>query len=133
MTSITTRAVEIAQGFQSLTIEANDWAHKLTAPRDVAAELVDRIAAGETEAEVTPTVAGHVLHHYGFTGGMEPGAFTKHLIEALVRADRQHWLRLYTVYPAYAQAVHWAANTEDGTRRLQDLAKQRLVTPQDGA
>ncbi|MDH2425741.1 hypothetical protein [Sphaerisporangium sp. TRM90804] len=93
-----------------------------------AAELVARIAAGEPpEVEVTPKVAAQVLYHYGLTGGMQAGSFITALITAMTKADRDHLLRLSTVYPAYAVAVYLARDTEHGRGWLQNVAKQRLV------
>ncbi len=128
---ITTSTTEITTDLHALTIDTGDWTAKLAAPADIAAELAARIDAGETEAEVTSEVAAHVLWHRGATGGAEPGAFTEHLMMALAHADRDNQLRLSVVFPAYARAMYWAAHTEDGIARLQDIAGGLLVTAEE--
>lgn len=96
-------------------------------------ELMARIVAADIEPTITPAQAAHVLHHYGATGGMEPGSFTQLLITTIDKADREHTLRLAVIYPGYVGAVSLAKYTEDGIRLLQGLARQMLVpAPQDG-
>lgn len=128
MISITVRKSEIAPGFQSLAIRAAGWATVVCAPSAVAAELAARIEAAELDQTgITPEQAAHVLWHFGATGGMEPDEFTQSLVTAISRADRENVLRAAAVWPGYAHAVHIAKNTEDGIRRLREIALQALV------
>ncbi|WP_326646092.1 hypothetical protein OG884_15685 [Streptosporangium sp. NBC_01755] len=85
------------------------------------------------EPTTTPEQAAHVLHHFGATGGMEPGSFTQLLITTIASADRTNVLRLAAIYPGYVGACNLAQNHADGIRVLQGLARQMLVpAPQDG-
>lgn len=106
----------------------------LTMTPAAAAELADRIAAGEhSPTTITPEIAAHVLWRYDATGGMEPGSFKRALLDALDRADREHTLRLAAVYPGYASAVTIARYREDGIHTLQGIARWMLVpAAQDG-
>src|SRR4051812_19914829 len=123
MTSIETRITDddTPPGCVRVEVYADKHFHvgTLAMSPGQAAELVARIDAGEpTSSEITPDAAAHVLYHYGETGGMEPGSFIKALIAALVAADRTNHLRMSTVYPPYALAVHLARDTEGGVRWL---------------
>jgi len=59
-----------------------------------------------------------VLWHYGHDKGLEPGEFTKSLIEALFQADSENFTRLALGFPDLALAVWLAKNTPTGTEDL---------------
>ncbi|MDF5758575.1 hypothetical protein [Spongiactinospora sp. TRM90649] len=69
-------------------------------------------------ADITPTVAAHVLWCYGEHGGREPGSFTKALIALIAEADQDNRRMLAAPYPAYAAAVHVIEAHHDGADRL---------------
>ncbi|MGV9536587.1 hypothetical protein ACWEU6_36190 [Streptosporangium sandarakinum] len=130
MIRLTARLVPATTGPAHVIIHAGDAepCGVLTMAPDAAAELVARIEAGELgPTVVTPEAAAHVLHHLGETGGIEPCPVERHLVAMLFAADREHTLRIATVYPAYAVAVMIATHQEGGIRILQDAARQALV------
>lgn len=71
--------------------------------------------------EITPTIAQHVLWHYG-EPGMEPGSFTKALIALIARADPHNRRRLATAAPGYVAACNWAEATDGGIADLRKIA-----------
>ncbi|MGR6922650.1 hypothetical protein ACU635_51065 [[Actinomadura] parvosata] len=73
--------------------------------------------------EITPTIAHHVLWHYG-EPGMEPGSFTKDLIALIARADPHNRRRLAAEYPGYVAACNWAEATDSGIADLRQIAER---------
>ncbi|MFE2164824.1 hypothetical protein ACFXB3_07090 [Streptomyces sp. NPDC059447] len=74
---------------------------------------------------ISPTTAQHVLHHFGRSGGREPGTFTAHLIAAIASADINNFARLAGLYPEVATAVEVAKHDKDGITKLQMLSVGR--------
>lgn len=73
--------------------------------------------------EITPTIAHHVLWHYG-EPGMEPGLFTKDLIALIARADPHNRRRLAAKYPGYVAACNWAEARDGGIADLRQIAER---------
>jgi hypothetical protein len=73
--------------------------------------------------EITPTIAHHVLWHYG-EPGMEPGSFTKDLIALIARADPHNRRRLAAEYPGYVAACNRAEATDTGIANLRQIAER---------
>lgn len=79
-------------------------------------------------SEITPTVARHVLAHFGDSHGYRAGSFTTSLIETIARADVINMALLATGYPGYVKAVCLLAqNADDGIFRLRGIAQRDLV------
>lgn len=80
---------------------------------------------------ISATEAAHTLWHYG-DGGMEPGDFTKALLETIARADHVNRARLGTVFPGYVAACNIAEYRDDAVAVLTDIAASRShVAPVD--
>jgi hypothetical protein len=73
---------------------------------------------------LTAEVAKHVLFHYGEQDGQEGGGFTKALLLAFMRADRQNFARLSAAFPEYGAAMDLAKNVNGGIDALKILAKE---------
>lgn len=75
----------------------------------------------ELSLGVTPREALHVIWRYG-SGGMEPGDFTKSLMDTIARADPENRMRLYLGFPGYVVAVDLAMNYTEGMALLRQRA-----------
>jgi hypothetical protein len=102
--------------WQSLADTATREAAAACTARDVA-----RARSSGGAVEITPTVAAHVLAHFG-AGGMEAGPFTRDLILLLTRADPANWRLRRAEFPAYDEAVRLVLGAEDGITRLRAIA-----------
>ncbi|MFI5664627.1 hypothetical protein [Streptomyces sp. NPDC051684] len=71
-------------------------------------------------AEITSTIANHVLFHTGH-GGYPAGSFTTALLRAWEQADYANAARLAQGWPAYAAALELVAE-RGGIGRLQSIA-----------
>ncbi|MFI8462035.1 hypothetical protein [Kitasatospora sp. NPDC085464] len=71
---------------------------------------------------ISPETARHVLWHYDQPGGARPSTHTRHLLMALATCYPGHYARLALGCPEQAAAMWLAANTQDGTARLQAVA-----------
>lgn len=78
-----------------------------------------------SEGLITPTIAAHVLYHYG-AGGYEAGSFTRRLIDLITRADPQNRALLELGFPGYVEAVNLADRTSVGINLLKVAAGERL-------
>lgn len=61
----------------------------------------------------------HVLWHFSFAGGYEPGAFTKNLMKAIAFGDAVNQGILGTVYPGLVTAMITAQRINGGVEALQ--------------
>lgn len=72
---------------------------------------------------ITPTIAMHVLYHFG-EGGIRAGSFTTRLIDLIAHADPGNQNRLGAGFPGYVHAVYVAQNRETGIAELKAIAAQ---------
>jgi hypothetical protein len=63
-----------------------------------------------------------VLFHFGARDVMEPGSFTRALVEAIVRADPRNRGRLALGFPGHVAAVELYQGRTDGLDRLRAIA-----------
>lgn len=75
----------------------------------------------KTAPTITPTVANHVLAHYG-QGGYQAGSFTRQLIATIAAADMQNRAKLAGAFPDYTAAVIGMEYDPDGVAWLTKLA-----------
>lgn len=87
-------------------------------------ELIARIDVGEPDpGHITPDIAAHVLFHFDREGGYQPSDFKRQLLLTIGHADQVNRALLARAYPAYVAAFNLAQTTEDGTARLQQIAR----------
>jgi hypothetical protein len=79
-----------------------------------------------------PHIAAHVLWHFHQPGGQEPGDFTKHLLEAIARADPDNTARLVFGFAAYVGAFHLVSDDRDGVEVLTRIVTAAYQQPDDG-
>lgn len=70
---------------------------------------------------ITPTIAAHVLHHFGEPAGIAAGSFTRQLITTITKADPFNRARLALGFPGYVAAVDLAQNRTDGITELRTI------------
>lgn len=75
---------------------------------------------------ITPTIAAHVLHHFG-EGGIRAGSFTVRLVDLIAHADPGNQTRLGLGFPGYVHAVYIAQNRETGIAELRAIAAQERL------
>lgn len=68
----------------------------------------------------SPT-ANHVLWVFG-AGGLEPGSFTRTLIDAICKADPTNRIRLTLGFPGHVAAVDLAQTSSTGITTLTAIA-----------
>ncbi|WP_030247630.1 hypothetical protein [Streptomyces sp. NRRL S-350] len=73
---------------------------------------------------ISPETARHVLWHYDQPGGTEPDDRTRDLLLSLARCYPGDYARRALDCPEQAAAMWLAANTQDGTARLQAIASE---------
>lgn len=73
---------------------------------------------------ISPEVAQHVLWHYGYLGGIQPGSFTTNLLNAFATADEINFDKLQQGFPTYGAAVAAASYDPDGIQHLKNIAEQ---------
>jgi hypothetical protein len=73
---------------------------------------------------VTPEQAAHVLWFWSLPGreGLEPGSFTRSLLEAIVRADSDNRRRLWLGFPDYVHAMDVGQWYPGGIEALRERA-----------
>lgn len=81
-----------------------------------------------TKAEVSPEVARHVLHHFGYQDGWQAGSFTTELLQLLDlwnRADYVNSAKLAAMFPDYAAAliVGGQPNGIENLRLIADISE----------
>lgn len=78
----------------------------------------DTVTAGTFIDRAT---ASHVLWAFG-AGGMEPGSFTRSLIDAICKADPPNRTRLALGFPGHVAAVDLAQTSATGIDTLRTIA-----------
>lgn len=123
-----TTLAHVRELLSALMWEAANGCGRWRAGMQRAAEHLDAALGGGSEAEcpatateITPTIAAHVLAHYG-EGGHQAGSFTRSLIHTIAYAYIVNMARLAEVFPGYAAAVALARDTADGIDRLKATA-----------
>ncbi len=76
---------------------------------------------------VTPTIARHVLSHFGEKDGMRPGGFFLAFYELAGRADSGNLAKLELGFPAEIAAFRMASYELDGIRKLQAIANSEVT------
>lgn len=74
---------------------------------------------------ITQRDAAHVLNVMGLPGGMQPGAFTSKLIEAMLVADVGNQERLARGFEGLMSAVAAYKHLPNGVKILQDIEAGR--------
>lgn len=74
----------------------------------------------EFDYRITPEIAQHVLWQYR-SGGLEPGRFTRALMDAAGAADPRNRVRLAMGFPGYVAAVSLVQDSDVGIRILRAI------------
>lgn len=72
---------------------------------------------GYDAAEITTEIAAHVVWHFDGTA-LEPGTFTKHLINTIATADSSNRAKLAKGFPGHVAAVYFAQSVDGGIEYL---------------
>ncbi|MGW2837360.1 hypothetical protein ACWCWD_06565 [Streptomyces sp. NPDC001493] len=75
-----------------------------------------------TKPVIGTETARHVLWHFGYDGGMQPGTYASQLMRTIGAADRVHTEILRTVYPELVSAIELAQNDKHDIAKLQQIA-----------
>jgi len=70
---------------------------------------------------ITPEIAAHALWHYGYSA-IEPGSFTRSLLETIARASPNNRACLAAAFPGQCAAMTLAELNKNGIATLQDIA-----------
>lgn len=72
--------------------------------------------------EITPSIAAHVLHHFGDPAGIRAGSFIVRLVDLITHADPINQARLALGFPGYVAGVDLAQNHVTGIAELRTIA-----------
>lgn len=86
--------------------------------------MIPRLSQTRAWADVTPTAASQVLHHFGY-GGYPAGSFFRALLEAWDKADMINSAKLAQVFPAHGAALAILGDDHFGAESLREIATRQ--------